>query len=340
MSLSLMLVLAGCGAEAPAPAPTAAPAPPTDPKAELAKRAGAVFGKLPEAAWKDGAPPAPELVALGRALYHDPRLSVNEQISCNSCHDLARAGVDNEPTSLGHAGERGGRNSPTVLNAALHVAQFWDGRAADVEEQAKGPILNPVEMGMPDGASVEKKLRAIAGYRPMFAAAFPNVEEPVTFDHCATAIAAFERGLVTPAPFDAFVAGDTSALTDQQLEGLRTFMDVGCVSCHMGPAVGGSTYQTLGLVRPFDTKDEGRFAVTKDDADKHVFKVPSLRNVTKTGPWFHDGHVTSLDQAVRLMGAHQLGKDLSDAEVASIVAFLGSLEGTLPPEVVAAPTLP
>lgn len=343
MSLSMMLVLAGCGAEAPAPAPAPAPpaAPATDPKAELAKRAAAVFGDLPERADKAGAPaPSPELVALGRTLYHDPRLSVNDKISCNSCHDLANGGDDGEPTSPGHAGERGGRNSPTVLNAALHVAQFWDGRAADVEEQAKGPVLNPVEMGMPDAATVEKKLRGIAGYRPLFAAAFPGVEEPITFDHCATAIAAFERGLLTPAPFDAFLGGDTSALTDPQVEGLRTFMDVGCVTCHTGPAVGGSSFQKLGVVKPFDTPDDGRFAVTKNEADKHVFKVPSLRNVTKTGPWFHDGQVTSIEQAVRLMGTHQLGKDLSGAEVSSIVAFLGSLEGKLPTELVSAPTLP
>jgi cytochrome c peroxidase len=301
-----------------------------------------VFAPLPAyaAAGGAGARPSDAVITLGRALYFDPRLSVNDTISCNSCHDLARHGVDGEPTSPGHAGERGGRNSPTTLNAALHVAQFWDGRAADVEEQAKGPVLNPVEMGMPDAAAVEAKLRGITGYPELFAAAFPGQAEPVTFDNAAVAIAAFERGLVTPSVFDRWLEGDPTALTDAQSDGLAAFMDTGCTTCHNGPGVGGSGFFKLGLVNPYETTDVGRFQVTHAEADRQVFKVPSLRNVTRTAPYFHDGSVATLDDAVGKMAHHQLGKDLSDADVARLIAFLGALEGTVPPDVATPPALP
>jgi cytochrome c peroxidase len=175
--------------------------------ADLSERAGAIFGTLPDTAPNPANPTSAAKVDLGRMLYYDPRLSKNHDISCNSCHQLDRFGVDGEATSPGHKGQRGDRNSPTSLNAALHVAQFWDGRAADVEEQAKGPVLNPVEMALPDATSVEQTLRSIPGYGPLFAQAFPDDADPISFDHMALAIAAFERGLLTPSPFDAFLAG-------------------------------------------------------------------------------------------------------------------------------------
>ena len=341
---ALPLWLAACGERKEAAAPPApaaepaaqAPAPTKGPdRAALRERARAIFGDLLDAS--SGRSPK---IALGRMLYYDPRLSKSQTISCNSCHDLARFGVDGEPTSPGHRGQRGDRNSPTVYNAALHVAQFWDGRAADVEEQAKGPVLNPVEMAMPDDGTVVAVLQSIPGYQELFVAAFPDDEQPISYDNMARAIGAFERRLVTPSRFDAFLEGQEAALTDEELAGLETFMNTGCITCHNGPTLGGGSYQKLGAVRPFETEDPGRFKVTGQEADRGVFKVPSLRNVAKTGPWFHDGTVTSLDEAIRLMAAHQLGRDLSDDEVRSIHVFLESLTGSVDPDYIAKPELP
>lgn len=311
-----------------------------DGAAALAERAKSLFGTLPPEAASQSNPVTDAKVSLGRMLYHDTRLSISQTISCNSCHVLERFGVDNEATSIGHDGRRGDRNSPTVYHAAFHVAQFWDGRAKDVEEQAKGPVGNPVEMGMPDAAHVDRVLRSIPGYAPLFAAAFPGQKQPVSFDNAALAIAAFERRLVTPSPFDAFQQGDTSALTAQQQRGLATFLEVGCTTCHVGPVVGGSMFQKLGLVHPYESADPGRFKVTGNEADRSVFKVPSLRNVTEIGPWFHDGSVGTLEEAIRLMGWHQLGRKLDDAQVADIAAFLKSLTGRIDADQVAKPELP
>ena len=305
----------------------------------LADQAKAVFGPLPAAPAEVG-PVAEARVELGRQLYYDPRLSKNHDISCNSCHMLDRFGVDGEPTSPGHKGVRGDRNSPTTLNASLHIAQFWDGRAADVEEQATGPVLNPVEMALPSEEHVSVVLESIPGYVALFAAAFPEQSRPATLENAGIAIGAFERGLLTPGPFDRFMAGDSSALTAQQQRGLQTFIATGCTTCHNGPAVGGAMYQKLGLVHPYENEDPGRFKVTGQEADRGVFKVPSLRNVAETGPWFHDGSITTLDEAVRLMAWHQLGRELEAAEVRDVVAFLGSLTGTVDAQYVAAPELP
>lgn len=307
----------------------------------LAERAAAIFGPLPATASNPSNPSTLERVALGRMLYYDARLSKNHDIACNSCHQLDNFGVDSEPTSPGHRGQRGGRNSPTVYNAALHIAQFWDGRAPDVEAQAKGPVTNPIEMALPDEAAADAVLRSIPGYAEPFAAAFPGQARPVGFDNAALAIAAFERTLLTPGPLDDFMGGDLEALDATQRAGLALFIDTGCVSCHMGPAVGGALYQKLGAIHPYPTADEGRFEVTGNEQDRFVFKVPSLRNVAKTGPWFHDGSVTELADAIRLMGHHQLGIELEPAQVASIAAFLDSLTGRpLPDEQVARPALP
>lgn len=269
----------------------------------------------------------PKLVELGKKLYLDPILSVNDKISCNSCHQLDNFGVDGEATSPGHDGSRGGRNSPTVYNAYKHVAQFWDGRAKDVEEQALGPILNPIEMGMASEEEVVKKLKSSDEYPKLFQEAFGD-ENGLTYKNIGVAIGAFERTLDTPSRFDKYLAGDKSSLTADEKKGLQQFIDSGCIACHNGTYLGGMMYQKLGLVHPYpDNKDLGRYEVTKNEADKEVFKVPSLRNVTKTGPYFHDGSVETIEEAVKLMAYHQLGKELTSDEVTSIVTFLKTLEG-------------
>ena len=306
----------------------------------LATQAEAIFGPLPENAATADRPLSDARVRLGRMLYYDTRLSKSQEISCNSCHLLDRFGVDGEPTSPGHKGQRGDRNSPTTYNAAFHIAQFWDGRAADVEEQATGPVTNPIEMALPSPEQAAKVLRSIPGYAPLFAAAFPGERQPISLDNAGVAIGAFERGLVTPGPFDRFVAGDVEALDAAQQRGLRTFIATGCTTCHMGSTFGGQMYQKLGLVHAYETEDPGRFNVTGKEIDRHVFKVPSLRNVAETGPWFHDGSITSLDQAVRLMAWHQLGRELSEDDVSDIVSFLGSLTGEIDWGYVAKPELP
>lgn len=282
-----------------------------------------------------------ELVDLGRMLYYEDRISISQEISCNSCHLLDKFGVDGLQFSLGHEGAPVGRNSPTVYNAALHIAQFWDGRAADVEEQAKGPILASGEMGMPNPDYVEFVLQTIPGYLPLFQTAFPGDGDPINYDNVAQAIGAFERNLTTPGRFDEFLAGDDAALTDQEKQGLNTFLDVGCASCHAGAALGGNMYSRLGLVKEYPgLTDIGRYEVTGLDADKYSFKVPSLRNIAETGPYLHDGSISSLEEMVRVMAEYQLGKSLSDQEVADIVAFLKALTGRIPTDYIAVPDFP
>jgi cytochrome c peroxidase len=244
-------------------------------------------------------------------------------------------------TSPGHRNQFGGRNSPTSFNAGLQIAQFWDGRAADLEEQAKGPVLNPVEMAMPDETTVVSVIKTIPGYAPMFAEAFPGEADPITYENMAAAIGAFERLLVTPGPFDAFLSGDSDALSAAAQQGMVQFLDSGCASCHMGPALGGTMYQKLGLVKAYETEDTGRFEATGNEGDKYFFKVPTLRNIAETGPYFHDGSIKTLDEAIRIMAKHQTpGGELSDTEAASIEAFLEALTGVPPAELVAAPELP
>lgn len=339
----LVLGLLACGgSEAPETAPEAAPEAAEEATEEAAMTPpenAALFGTLPEHMHK-GEVPAAAMLDLGRMLYYDKRLSKNHDISCNSCHQLDNFGVDNEATSPGHKGARGDRNSPTSYNAAMHVAQFWDGRAADVEAQAKGPVLAAPEMAMPSEEAVVNVLKSIPGYNDAFATAFPDAEDAITYDNMASAIGAFERGLVTPGPFDAFLEGDVEALNAEQQAGYSLFVSTGCTTCHMGPAVGGGIYQKLGLVHAYETEDMGRFKLTDNEADKFMFKVPSLRNITETGPYFHDGSIESLDEAVRLMAYHQLGKELDEGQVKQIVSFLGSLKGEVPTEYVAMPTLP
>jgi cytochrome c peroxidase len=297
-----------------------------------------VFGRLPASIPAPDDPATPARVALGRMLYYDTRLSIDNTVSCNTCHLLGAYGVDHRPVSVGVNGQTGSRNAPTVFNAAGHGTQFWDGRAPTVEEQAKGPILNPVEMGMPSGAAVVQRLQALAEYRAAFAAAFPSEAEPVTYDNVGRAIGAFERGLVTPSRWDAFQAGDTAALTRAERIGLNRFAALGCPACHRGTYVGGDMFQKAGLVEPWPAQgDLGRYVVTHRRADRLVFKVPSLRNVERTAPYFHDGEVATLEEAVRWMARHQLGRELREAEVVSLVTWLKSLTGTVSEEYVAPP---
>lgn len=265
------------------------------------------------------------LIALGKKLYLEPRLSINDTISCNSCHRLDNFGVDSQVTSPGHDGKRGGRNSPTTMNAALHIAQFWDGRAKDVEEQSLGPILNPVEMGMPNEAAIVNKLRKIDEYNVLFTEVFKGEKEPIQPKNIAKAIGAFERTLLTPSRFDDFLNGDENALNETEKRGLQKFVKMGCAMCHNGVALGGNMYKKLGMVEPYKTADEGRFVITGLEIDKKVFKVPSLRNVTKTGPYFHDGSVATLDDAIEEMAEHQLGREVGPGFIADVKAFLGSL---------------
>lgn len=344
IAASLAAFLSACSSPQPPPEvkkPEPAAEKPAGPDATaLQAKAAGLFKALPEEMSSETNPITPEKVTLGRLLYFENRLSKNQDVSCNTCHDLAKYGVDGQPTSKGHKAQLGGRNSPTVYNAGFHVAQFWDGRAADLEEQAKGPVLNPIEMAMPGADHVVKVLKSIPGYEPLFKAAFPGEADPISYDNMAKAIGAFERTLVTPSPFDKFLAGDTAALSTEQLVGLQTFLDAGCATCHLGQGVGGGMFQKLGLVKPYETKDLGRFDLTKNEADKYFFKVPSLRNIDQTGPYFHDGSVASLDEAIRLMADHQLGKTLTPEEIGQIKTFLGSLTGPLPTEKIAAPTLP
>jgi len=263
-------------------------------------------------------------IALGKKLYFEKKLSANGTLSCNSCHNLENYGVDNEPTSPGFNGTRGGRNSPTVYNSAIHLAQFWDGRAKDVEEQALGPLLNPIEHGLKNKQQTMNILKT-AGYVPLFKNAFKGYKYPFTFKNIGRAIGAYEKTLMTPSRFDEFLSGDFSALTSLEKRGLSKFIEVGCVNCHNGMGIGGETYQKLGLEVPYPTKDKGRYEVTKDEDDLHVFKVPSLRNVTKTHPYFHDGHIKNLTSAIKIMGKHQLNVKLSNRDVSDIKTFLHSL---------------
>lgn len=299
------------------------------------------FAPLPDVVSPASGDLSAEKVALGRMLYYEPRLSKSQGISCNSCHMLDKYGVDNEPTSDGHKGQKGERNSPSVYNAAGHFVQFWDGRAADVEAQAKGPVTNPVEMAMRSEKDVLAVLNSMPGYVQAFKKAFPEAKDPVTFDNMANAIGSFERKLVTPARWDKFLRGDQAALTPEEKAGFNTFIAAGCQTCHAGAYLGGNLYQKLGVMAPYpDQSDMGRYQVTKSEGDKMVFKVPSLRNIEKTGPYFHNGKVSNLDQTVAQMGEYQLGRRLNDAEVKSIVTWLHSLTGEIPAEYVKAPELP
>jgi len=293
----------------------------------LMRRANRFFEPLPSA-MPGAQDDTVERITLGRQLFFEKRLSINDSQSCASCHKLddGFAGVDNLGTSPGAGGELGNRNSPTVLNAGWQDAQFWDGRAEDLVAQAGQPILNPVEMGMPDEQAVEDKIRAIDEYRKAFGAVFPDDQRPVTYLNITRAIAAFERTLITPSRFDDFLNGDSAALTETEQRGLDSFLQLDCNSCHDGVLVGGETYEPLGKEHPYENQaDQGIYELSGDEDDRMVFKVAPLRNVALTAPYFHDGKIDSLDEAIRKMGKLQLDEELSDSQVSDIASFLKAL---------------
>ncbi|MEW8506658.1 MAG: cytochrome-c peroxidase [Candidatus Thiodiazotropha sp.] len=269
-------------------------------------------------------------VELGKKLYFDPRLSKSGFISCNSCHNLSMGGTDNLKTSIGHNWQQGPINAPTVLNSSLNVAQFWDGRAADLKAQAGGPIANPGEMAFTHTLAIDV-LTSIPEYVMEFKQVYGS--DKITIDEVTQAIAEFEKTLVTPnSRFDQWLLGDADALSEEELAGYMLFKESGCVACHNGEAVGGNSFQKMGLVEPYEANSpaEGLSAVTGKDADRFKFKVPTLRNVEMTYPYFHDGEAETLTEAVDVMGRLQLGKKFSDMENAQIVAFLKSLTGDQP----------
>lgn len=275
-------------------------------------------------------PKNPEMVELGKMLFFDPRLSKSGFISCNSCHNLSMGGTDNITTSIGHGWHEGPINAPTVLNSSLSLAQFWDGRAKDLKEQAGGPIANAGEMGSSHELAVGV-LQSIPQYRARFKQLFGS--DKIDIGMVTEAIAAFEQTLVTPGSrFDKWLKGDKSALTETEVEGYKLFKESGCTSCHYGPAVGGSSFQKFGVHEPYKTKNkaEGRFAVTHKEADRFMFKVPTLRNVELTYPYFHDGAAGTLEEAVNTMGRLQLGHKFTPDQTAKIVAFLKTLTGKQP----------
>ncbi|QWF69908.1 cytochrome-c peroxidase [Methylomonas paludis] len=291
-------------------------------------------------------PTTPEKVELGKLLYHDPRLSSSGTVACASCHNTSLGGEDNRPNSVGINGQTGGRSAPTVWNAAFNAVQFWDGRAASLEEQAAGPVTNPIEMGMKSWDDVVARLKTIKGYQVAFAKAFGD-DNAITKANATKAIAAYERTLITPnSAYDKFVAGNKAALTVQQQHGLEKIQALGCTGCHSGPAFNGpGGFQKFPVfsngyfeAQYHISKDLGRAEVTKNDNDKHLWKVPTLRNVAITAPYFHNGSVKTLDAAVKLMAKLQLNQDLSDADTADIVAFLNALTGEFPHQTL--PSLP
>lgn len=267
---------------------------------------------------------------LGKQLYFDPRLSKSGFISCNSCHNLSMGGADNLPTSIGDHWHQGPINAPTVLNSSLNLAQFWDGRAKDLQAQAGGPIANPGEMAFSHTLAVGV-LESIPGYAREFKLVFGT--DTITINEVTKAIAEFEKTLKTPnSRFDQWLLGDKHALTAKELAGYKLFKESGCIACHNGEGVGGNSFQKMGVVEPYETDNPaaGRFAVTGKDADRFKFKVPTLRNVELTYPYFHDGAAKTLSAAVDTMGRLQLGKSFTPEENSEIVAFLKTLTGDQP----------
>ncbi len=336
--VSSVLLLAGCAGNQQKKEDKKATNTVSQADKDLLDKAHMYFKVLPEEANNPENTVTEAKVKLGKILYYDNRLSKNETQSCNTCHNLSTYGVDNLPTSPGDNGIPGTRNSPTVFNAALKTAQFWDGRNKDVEEQAGGPVLNPAEMAIPDEQALIDRLKTVDMYQTLFAAAFPGEEAPITFKNVRYAIAAFERTLLTPSRFDSYLAGDAGALNDQEKKGMKTFIEVGCIACHTGNLLGGTMMQKFPLFGeytdyiPEGKIDYGKFEETKNDADKFMFFVPLLRNVEKTAPYLHDGSITDLAASVKIMGKSQLNKDLTDEQVNDIVVFMKTLTGEVPDE--------
>jgi cytochrome c peroxidase len=316
------------------------------PDDELMNKAKSLFGPLPASMPSPDNSITPEKVKLGNVLFWEPRISVDGTVSCVKCHPLGLYAVDGLRKAMGNHCKENPRNDPTIFNAAAQISEHWIGNRTSVEDQAKQALVGPPSYGMPSYESVEKILKGMQGYVTMFKQAFPGENNPVTVDNFAKAVGAFERTLMTPSAFDDFMKGNATALTDTQKRGLKTFLSAGCGTCHFSPYLGGQMYQKFGLFEPYEkyTKsqqvDEGRFAVTKTPSDKYVFKVPILRNVAETPPYFHDGSVDKLEDAVIIMAKTQLANDMTKEQAGEIVAFLKSLTGTIPEAVLKVPILP
>jgi cytochrome c peroxidase len=314
------------------------------PDPALVKQARELFGALPGVMASPDNPVTPAKVALGKLLYYESRISADGTVSCWRCHPLSFYAADGLPKSIGVRCRTADRNAPTLFNAADQIAQHWVGNRASVEEQAALSLSGGFGQPSPEAGLI--RLKAIPGYEPLFRTAFPDDPEPVTAANFGRAIGAFERTLLSPAPFDGFLAGNDAGFDDAERAGLKIFIETGCASCHNGPYFGGRSFRKFGVVEPYGKRtlspaiDEGRFTVTKDPADKSVFKVPILRNVQMTSPYFHDGSVGRLNDAVWIMGKVQLGQDLAEARIEGIVAFLKTLTGRLPASALEVPLLP
>ncbi len=319
-------------------------------KAQL-ERARTFFKALPDSVHVDDYPHSKARVELGKSLFFETRVSSDGRLSCAACHNPSYHGADSLALSVGVHGVKLPRNAPTVFNTPLLIAQHYGGNRTSVEEQAMKALLSPLAYGNASYADVEAKLKTL-GYSKMFEQAFPNEVEPVSAENWAVAIGAFERTLLTPAPFDKYLKGDTRAISKEARLGMDKFISMGCVGCHSGVVVGGQSFQKFGITEDYwlatgskemellKGRDKGRYHDTKKDEDMYIFKVPQLRNVAMTPPYFHDGSVAKLDDAVRVMARLQLGQKISDADVALIVAFLESLSGSVPAQFATVPALP
>jgi cytochrome c peroxidase len=313
---------------------------------DLPARAGRTFGPLPKVMASARNPISPEKIELGKMLFYEKRISADGTVSCSKCHPFSLYAADGLRKAIGNRCKINPRNAPTVLNAAAQISAHWIGNRTDVEDQAKQAVIGPPSFGMPSYADVENRLKAIGGYARPFKEAFPDDKDPITVDNFAEAVGAFERTLVTPSPFDDYLAGNPQALGERERKGLDAFMGMGCSGCHSGAYIGGQKYAKFGLLEPYwqytksEEIDEGRFVVTKDESDKYVFKVPVLRNVARTAPYFHDGSVDELRTAEYIMGKIQLGRELSKEELEDIDAFLQSLTGRIPDDALRVPLLP
>ena len=345
--LLLIPALAACDKRSDSPPAPSAPPPasatgePTTPKARPFDPGQlAVFLPLPPTIERPDNLLTPEKVALGKMLWFDTRLSKGQDVSCNSCHDVTKAGADDVAISTGTKKQKGTRNAPTIFNAAAQVAQGWDARASLFEELVVPHAAEASVMGVDEKRLVDT-VASIPVYAGAFKKSFPDAKGVVTAEVVSMAIGAYARKLLTPGRWDKFLGGDQSALTDDEKAGLGAFMTANCTTCHAGRYVGGSQNQKLGVAKPWPTSvDLGRFDVTKQEVDRFVFKVPTLRNVTNTGPWLHDGSITSLEELTKLMSRHQVGKELTDGQAKSIVTFLGALSGEPPKDLVTKPDLP
>lgn len=313
---------------------------------DLLQQARQIFKALPQDMGTPEDPISPARVELGRMLFFETRVSIDGTVGCVKCHQPFLYGTDGLPRAIGVKDRVGPHNAPTILNAALQFVEHWTGNRKDVEDQAMQALIGPPAYGNPSYDAAMVRLNAIPGYRAMFEKAFPNEKDPVTPANWGKAIGAYERTLVSRSRFDAYLSGDANALTPKEQSGLRKFIGTGCIACHNGVGVGGGMYQKFGVVESYwdatgsKVHDEGRFVMTKQPSDMYVFKVPSLRNVARTPPYFHDGSVASLPEAVKVMAKVQLGKSLPDADADDIVAFLSSLTGTLPKDFATVPELP